>query len=88
MVFPDVMEEGLVDADAKRGRWELWSLSGVPETVLIGVELLASDRRRKVVGVNEGKVFAGDAGSILTLDVDVQATDAVKPLTQIFVVLS
>ena len=82
------MEEGLIDVDAKRSRWEIWSFGGIPETSLVGVELLARNRRGKVVGVDDGKVLAGDAGSIFTLDVDIQAADAVEPLPQVFVVLS
>lgn len=39
MVLPDVMKQGLVDADAKGRRWKLWDLVAITQASLVGVDL-------------------------------------------------
>ena len=88
MVLADVLEERLVDADAERGWGWLFCRSRVRKTSLRWVCLLAGDGRWQVVGVDDGKVLAGDPGSVFALDVDVQAAYSVKTRAKVAVVLA
>ncbi len=86
-MLPNVLKQRLVDADAKGCCRQFRSFVGIPKAALVRIWFLSTNRRGKIVGVNNGEVFAGYSGRVFPLDVDVEAAYAVESLPQVFVVL-